>query len=82
MIHLYIYMKKSSPAWSLRSRRSEPQVFLLPGPGAYSPNDCNLEASPKYRIGKSSRLIKTNSINPGPGAYDPKDIIKSSPRAV
>jgi Sperm-tail PG-rich repeat len=75
-------MKKSSPAWTLRGRKSEPKVITVPGPGYYNPSDFNLESSPKHVIGKSSRILKSNFTNPGPGAYSPKDHLKLSPRPM
>ena len=75
-------MKKSSPAWTLRGRSTDAPAPSVPGPGAYNPTSSNLESSPKYQIGKSSRILRRNSDNPGPGAYDPHQAGKMSPRAV
>lgn len=75
-------MKKSSPAWSLRGRKSDTYQNNVPGPGSYNPNLSNLEKSPTYRIGKSNRLLRNFSNNPGPGSYDPKLQSKLSPRAM
>ena len=75
-------MRKSSPAWTLRGRKSEKSVNIVPGPGAYNPTSSHMESSPKYAIGKSSRIIKSDVNNPGPGAYDPKNSGKANPRAT
>lgn len=75
-------MKKSSPAWTISGRKSEASKERSPGPGAYSPTASHLDASPKYAIGKSSRVLTLDMTNPGPGSYDPQNPGKKSPRAM
>lgn len=75
-------MKTSSPAWTLRGRKSEKSVNSVPGPGAYNPTSLHLESSPNYAIGKSLRIIKSDMNNPGPGSYEPKNAGKLNPRAT
>ena len=75
-------MRKSSPAWTFRGRKTEAYKERSPGPGAYSPTASHLDSSPKCAIGRSSRVVSWDSSNPGPGSYDPRNSGKMSPRTV
>lgn len=60
----------STPAWSLRPRRSEKSKELSPGPGAYHPHSLR-KSSPSYGIGSSHRSDFTQGAKaPGPGTYN------------
>lgn len=61
----------SPPAWSFAKKYASKIESNAPGPGAYSPKGANLEKSPNYKIGTSSRDARRSSNSPGPGAYNP-----------
>ena len=76
-------MRKTLPSWSFQGRSLQAISKPVPGPGAYSPSQSNLESSPSFRIGKSKRLDSNVKFsNPGPGNYNPEKPLPNLPNTV
>lgn len=69
----------SAPAWTFGGRSVDKNNFTTPGPGNYNPSSSNLEKSPNFKIGTSSRNSLLSSTTPGPGTYEAKSTIINKP---
>lgn len=60
--------KSGAPSYSLHFRAKEMEKFNVPGPGAYSVNQSNLQAPPKFSFGQRQARRKIDST-PAPNRY-------------